>query len=1041
VPSWLQREGTEKGKDLRYVSDDGKLELRMVGRKVIYPAPGQKKRVRLWQVYKGGKMLGEPHTDLQEGLDAVLALAPGRGAGKKRERAAKKAKRKRKAPPKSAAAAMAAALREATEAPPELAPKKRRATAATTKVYVPFQTWVEVEPGTWSWTSLPPHSQRGVPERTPPGPREGPILDWNRVADGAWEATSKGWRGDKYTVRRIDPGIFELWVAHGGQAKESQLDLLGFHGDQDGRVRGKAKSPTRFPSPLPAMLAGTRHAAEQDELYPESAEIQFRAWRDSIDYFPKFQPTDTELAVASRLAALRPVHRKDAEGLAAKVPPLWFVFHRDKAVKRGDMVAGFGVSRMIRLMADSRLRALGFDGLKQYVEQYGDSPQERWARGANFYMVIGETVPDTEPDDDGIPAWATADVEVGGAVTVIQCSDTKLDRPAPAWELYTGNVFRAQRQLAADLGYPVRILSAKYGVLRPEEIVEPYDLSIRDLTADQQKKWNRHVRDELDATNADEFYVLAGRDYVRPPKVKSEWWSAVLCQNVALDGTAKVILPLEGVGIGGQRRFAKQVRDGDTAVWRKEVNDAIERACSLEDRLPYDPMKFKRPAKLSWRKLSTRTFLPDQLDSPRMVAALNKRRRAWLTPEVRVFNAEENLWLAGRFVLVQIDTRSSGGTYEWEFVPHQGLGTVRPRAGTLNTTTEPAAKAEVERVYANLNTEEGKIKLAVSRAEERKKKHRAAEARREAKRAEKRKSAPSLISVMGQLDDDDDPDLIPPIVAGPNTIDGVEQTITIPAVEPEGRKTRLDYVREDGFRFRLAAEPGGKWTAYVERFPLDYPVRFMFPGPPFKPEDVPGAKVVTNDWSDAAKQLKWWWERPWQAMPPAPRLGSPQDAIPALIEAAIQVHMDAPGGWMAGKFKPKSRREAKERAVGHLVSWYNHVASLEEPRVDLGYVFLAKTWLSDNYPGLFALEDRSWEDERSPIVEARERLLERFRWLDLNGAFDDDPAWKDTLVVWLRRAKYVERGQEIGQSAQGVLDEVRRATSVLDKRIRALKGK
>lgn len=1030
----------------------------MVGRKVIYPAPGQKKRVRLWQVYKDGKMRGEPHTDLQEGLDAVLALAPGKGAGKKRERAAKKKAGKKKAPPRSAAARMAEAIRE-TSQPSLLAelaaaddvavvdkPRSSRKRKAS-RVYEPFQTWEEVEPGIWRWHELGPHSKRGVPERraVPDEYGAGPILPWNRVGNEVWIAESQGLGGGTYTVRRVAPSTYELWFASSGRAKESQLDLLGFHGDQDGRVKGKALSPIEFPSPMAAMLAGTRHAAAEDNMFPESAEIQYQAWRDALYYFPKFVPIETELAAASRLAALRPVHKGDAEKLAAKLPPLWFVYHPSRGSQRGDMIAGFGVSRMLRLLADQHLRKLGFDGLKQYVEQYGTGKREKWARDLNFYMTVGETVPDQEPEGEGtIPSWATADVEPGGAVTVIQCSDTKLDEAATAWDLYTGNVFRAQRELARDLGHPVRILSAKYGVVRPDEVLEPYDLSIRDLTADQQKTWNRHVYQELHATNADDFYVLAGRDYVRPPKVKSGWWSAELCQNVTLHGDpAKVVLPLEGVGIGGQRRFAKQVRDGDTAAWRKEVNDAIERACGLEDRLPYDAMKFKRPAKLSWRKLSKRTFKVESLGNEKMAEAIKKGRKAWLTPEVRVFNAEENLWVAGRFVLAQLDTRSSGGSYLWAFVPHQGVGTVYPSSGADHTSTEAAAKARVEKVYAAFNTEEGKTKLAVAQADERKKKHRAAEARREAKRAEKRKAAPSLIAAMAQLDDDDeyDPDLIPPIVAGPATIDGVEQTISIPGVEPEGRRTKLDYVREDGFRFRLAAEPGGKWAAYVERFPLDYPVRFMFPGPPFRPEDLPGAKLVTTEWREAAEQIKWWWERPWQAMPPNTKNAGPEDAISALVEAAIQVHMDAPGGWIAGKFKPKSRREAKQRAVGHLVDWYNHSATLEEPRVDQGYVHLAETWLYDNYPDLFALADKPWEDERSPIVEARDRLLERFRWLDLNNAFEDDSSWKDTIVLWLRRAKDVERGREIGDSAQGVLDEVRRLTDVLDKRVRSLRGK
>ena len=73
-----------------------------------------------------------------------------------------------------------------------------------------------------------------------------------------------------------------------------------------------------------------------------------------------------------------------------------------------------------------------------------------------------------------------------GITYVVPCGAAKLDRPAPARELYTGTMFRhtwanavrcAELDEAAGLG-PARvlILSAKYGLVDPEQILEPYDL-------------------------------------------------------------------------------------------------------------------------------------------------------------------------------------------------------------------------------------------------------------------------------------------------------------------------------------------------------------------------------------------------------------------------------------------------------------------------------------------------------------------------------------------------------------------------------------
>lgn len=73
-----------------------------------------------------------------------------------------------------------------------------------------------------------------------------------------------------------------------------------------------------------------------------------------------------------------------------------------------------------------------------------------------------------------------------GITYVIPCGGAKLDRPAPACELYSGSLFRhtwenANRSAALDeaagLGLArVLILSARFGLVEPEQVLEPYDL-------------------------------------------------------------------------------------------------------------------------------------------------------------------------------------------------------------------------------------------------------------------------------------------------------------------------------------------------------------------------------------------------------------------------------------------------------------------------------------------------------------------------------------------------------------------------------------
>ncbi len=64
-------------------------------------------------------------------------------------------------------------------------------------------------------------------------------------------------------------------------------------------------------------------------------------------------------------------------------------------------------------------------------------------------------------------------------IAVIGCGARKLDHAAEARRLYVGQYFRACLA-AAEVVAPGRvfILSAKYGLIPPGQVIEPYDLTI-----------------------------------------------------------------------------------------------------------------------------------------------------------------------------------------------------------------------------------------------------------------------------------------------------------------------------------------------------------------------------------------------------------------------------------------------------------------------------------------------------------------------------------------------------------------------------------
>lgn len=60
-------------------------------------------------------------------------------------------------------------------------------------------------------------------------------------------------------------------------------------------------------------------------------------------------------------------------------------------------------------------------------------------------------------------------------VAIIACGSAKLDRVAPARELYTGSLFRAARGDVEARGLPWGIASAKYAWVNPDQLLAPYD--------------------------------------------------------------------------------------------------------------------------------------------------------------------------------------------------------------------------------------------------------------------------------------------------------------------------------------------------------------------------------------------------------------------------------------------------------------------------------------------------------------------------------------------------------------------------------------
>jgi len=93
--------------------------------------------------------------------------------------------------------------------------------------------------------------------------------------------------------------------------------------------------------------------------------------------------------------------------------------------------------------------------------------------------------------------------------TLIQCTNTKRDHEAPARMLYDESAyFRKMRAWAESRQGQWYILSAKHGLLSPDEPIAPYDE--RGLSEEQAEQ----IAFELDERAISRVYVCAGRDYL-----------------------------------------------------------------------------------------------------------------------------------------------------------------------------------------------------------------------------------------------------------------------------------------------------------------------------------------------------------------------------------------------------------------------------------------------------------------------------------------------------------------------------------------------
>ena len=94
----------------------------------------------------------------------------------------------------------------------------------------------------------------------------------------------------------------------------------------------------------------------------------------------------------------------------------------------------------------------------------------------------------------------------------------KLATAAPAKDLYVSALFRKARAHAEHANLPWFILSAQHGMVRPDDILEPYDLRLSKTPREYRREWGRRVvsqlRDAIGSIDGKKIEVHAGAAYM-----------------------------------------------------------------------------------------------------------------------------------------------------------------------------------------------------------------------------------------------------------------------------------------------------------------------------------------------------------------------------------------------------------------------------------------------------------------------------------------------------------------------------------------------
>lgn len=140
---------------------------------------------------------------------------------------------------------------------------------------------------------------------------------------------------------------------------------------------------------------------------------------------------------------------------------------------------------------------------------------------------------------------AALDREGPRTVVLVSCVSRKAATPQPARDLYTSQWFVKARAVAESVGDAWFILSAVFGLVRPDEVLPPYNRSMKDLRMRERVGWASRVAGSVRASvpKGSRIIILAGEFYRQH------------LENLLLVKGYEIEVPMRGLGIGQQLQY------------------------------------------------------------------------------------------------------------------------------------------------------------------------------------------------------------------------------------------------------------------------------------------------------------------------------------------------------------------------------------------------------------------------------------------------------------------------------------------------------